>query len=348
MSCIAFLGYGRFGAALGGLFRDFGMRVRALDPGAPIPSDARAGSVADLVEGASFVAVAVPLSDMREAFASLRPHVRPEQVVFDVGSVKVAPSALLATTFGNAIPWVATHPLFGPVSLACGERPLRTVICPNALHPGAVARVTALFESIGCIVHLEDADAHDRSMALTHALAFFVAKGMLDAGAPAHLAYAPPSFQGLTRTIEAVRGDAGHLFVALHRENPYAADARRALLNALNAIDRGLADPASSPAATAALSIPDLGACSPDLREARELIDELDRELLALLARRAVLSKRAAAAKAGMGAAVRDPRREAALLEARHIEAQRLGLEPAAVADVFEAILRFSRGLQRK
>ena len=208
---------------------------------------------------------------MGEAFATLRPHVRPEHVVFDVGSVKVAPAAMLTATFGAAVPWVATHPLFGPVNLARGERPLRTVVCPNALHPDAVKRVVALFEGIGCVVHLEDADAHDQSMALTHGLAFFVAKGMLDAGAPPHLAYAPQSFQGgLTRTIDAIRGDAGHLFVALHRENPYTADARRNLLRALEAIDRGLANPAPNHDANASLSIPDLGACSPDLRETRE------------------------------------------------------------------------------
>ena len=287
MSFIAILGYGRFGSALGTLLREGGVRVRALDPDADIPEEDRARSAADLVRGASLIAVAVPVPNMGEAFAMLRPHVTPDQIVFDVGSVKIAPSAMMAATFGSSIPWVATHPLFGPVSLACGERPLRTVICRNALHPHAVERVASLFRSIGCVVHEETADAHDRLMAFTHALAFFVAKGMLDAGAPVHLAYAPPSFQGLTRTIEAVRGDAGHLFVALHRENPYAGDARHALLRALSAIDRGLDDPTNNAAASAALAIPDLGAHSPDLRETRELIDELDHELLALFPPRA-------------------------------------------------------------
>jgi prephenate dehydrogenase len=346
MGTIAFLGYGRFGSALGALFREAGEEVLALDPGASIPAEERAASLADFSR-AAFVVVAVPIPAMGEAFAALRPHLGPGQIVFDVGSVKISPAAVMAATLGREIPWVATHPLFGPVSLLRGDRPLRAVVCPSALHPEAAAAVRALYARIGCQVLEQDADTHDRAMAWTHALAFFVAKGMIDAGAPAHLVYAPPSFQGLARTIDAARSDAGHLFAALHRENPYAGEARHALLESLAAIDRSLVDPAQTVASAAALAIPDLGAHSPDLTEARELIDEVDREILELLGRRALLARRAGAAKAGLGAAVRDPRREAALLEARRREASLLGLDAGAIADVFEAILRFSRKIQQ-
>ena len=181
-------------------------------------------------------------------------------------------------------------------------------------------------------------------MAWTHALAFFIAKGLMDAGVPAALVYAPPSFQAIARTIDAVRADAGHLFSTLHRENPYAEGARRALLDALAAADRKLAEPASD--ASPAIEIPDLGASSPALVEARELIDEVDGEILALLARRALLSRRAAAAKAELGVGVRDARREALLLDARRRDASRLGLDEAAVGEIFEAVLRFSRKVQ--
>lgn len=345
MSTIAFLGYGRFGAALGSLFQEAGDRVRALDPRAEIPAEARAGSLAELVQGADFVVIAVPVPRIADALAALRPHLDPKQIVFDVGSVKVGPTAALAAALGRDIPWVATHPLFGPVSLLRGERPLRAVVCPNPVHPGAVHAVHALFSRIGCEVLEQDADAHDRAMAQTHALAFFVAKGMMDAGVPADLPYAPPSFQAIARTIESVRADAGHLYGALHRENPYAKEARSALVGALQTADRELSREAPA-AEGAALVIPDLGAVSPALSEARELIDDVDREIVALLARRARLSARAAAAKADLGVAVRDPRREAALLEARRREAEKLGLDPDAVASIFEAILGFSRKVQ--
>jgi prephenate dehydrogenase len=347
MSTIAIVGYGRFGSALATLLREAGEEIRAFDPGADVPAEQRAGSLAEVATGADFVALAVPVGRLSAVLGALRPHLGPQQIVFDVGSVKVGPTAVLAAHLGRDVPWVATHPLFGPVSLRRGERPLRAVVCPSALHPEAAASVTALLRRIGCEVVEQDADAHDRAMAWTHALAFFVAKGMLDAGVPTSLVYVPPSFQAIERTIEAVRSDAGHLFTALHRENPYAADARRALLETLGATDRSLRDPGAG-AEEAALSIPDLGASSPALGETRELIDELDHDILALLARRALLSRRAASAKAELGVAVRDPRREAALLASRRREAEDRGLDPESVGEIFEAVLRFSRKLQER
>ncbi len=345
-SKVALLGYGRFGAALGALLREADLEVRALDAHGPVPQETRAGSLEELVRGAAFVIVAVPVPAMRAAFEALKPLLSPGQIVVDVGSVKLAPVRAMAEIFGQASPWVATHPLFGPVSLARGERPLVAIVCPNPAHPEAVRRVAALYERIGCTVVLEDADAHDRTMAWTHALAFFVAKGMLDAGAPINAPHAPPSFQALARTVEAARSDAGHLYAALHRENPYAAEARKKLLAALQAADQGLVEPArGAPTAPAQLSIP-ASAASPELYEARTLIDELDRELVGMFARRAQLARRAAKEKARMGRPVRDPAREAELLEARRRWAEERGLDPASVTDIFEAILHFSRHVQ--
>ncbi len=44
--------------------------------------------------------------------------------------------------------------------------------------------------------------------------------------------------------------------------------------------------------------------------------------------------------------AVRDARREAALLASRRREAEALGLDAASVGEIFEAVLRFSRRVQ--
>jgi prephenate dehydrogenase len=345
---VSFLGHGRFGAALASLVRDAGLRVRALDPTAKIPADERATTLADLVDGADVIVVAVPVARMREAFLALAPFLAAGQIVIDVGSVKTVPARAMSEIFGSAQPWVATHPLFGPSSLARGERPLRAVVCPNPVHPEATRRIVALFERIGCLVHEQDPEAHDRVMADTHALAFFIAKGMIDAGAVVGASFTPPSFQGIAHTIEAVRSDAGHLFTALHLENPFARESRQRFLEALAAVDHGLESPAQEPDDLAGqlLTIPDLGARSPELREARDLIDELDQELVTLLARRAELARRAARAKAGMGEGILDPTREARLVRERRRWATELGLDPESVSQIFHAILRFSRRLQ--
>jgi len=343
---VGFLGYGRFGQALAGLFRAAGMAVRAHDPVSPPPEDVAVGSVQALAASSSAVFVAAPLDAMAGAFEALAPHVGPDHLVADVGSVKVGPAAEMDRVLGGRVPWVATHPLFGPASLLLGERPLRVVVCPTPRHPSAAARVSELYRRIGCAVLERTAEAHDREMAQTHALVFFVAKGMLDAGVPLDAALAPPSFQRMARVVESIRQDAGHLYWALHQHNPFAKEARRRLIDALAAADRGL-EAAPQPSVEPP-SIPDLGAQAPELRETRALIDEADEEILELLSRRAALAQRIGRAKAERGWTVADPARERQLLDARRARAAELGLDADAVADIFSAILAFSRSLQRR
>jgi len=344
---VAVLGFGRFGRALGSLLDEAQVPYRALDPGAEVPLPVRAVGLPDLVAGASFVVLAVPVPRMREALEAVRPHLTRDQIVLDVGSVKVHPAADLEAVLGRDLPWVATHPLFGPVSLALAERPLRVVICPSPHHHEAAVRVAGLYRRIGCEVIEQTPESHDRVMAHTHALTFFVAKGMLDAGAGMNVPFAPPSFQAISRTIETVRSDAGHLFAAIQRENPFAAEARHQLLAALAEIDRALEEAPAAIPDPARFAIPDLGTRSPELQEARELIDAVDHELVGLLARRATLAQRAGRAKAELGHPIVDAGRERQLLGERRAWAEALHLDPDAIEDLFQAILRFSRGAQR-
>ena len=348
MRRIAVLGYGRFGRALAELLLDAGLDVVAHDPRAEIPAERRAPSAIEAVKGADAVVLAMPVPAMRTALEAIAPALTPEQLVLDVGSVKVRPVAAMDAVLGDRIPWVGTHPLFGPTSLALAERPLRVVICPNPRHPSAATRARALYERIGCWTLEQDAAAHDKAMAETHALAFYVAKGMLDAGVDTRVPYAPPSFQAIARTVDVVRSDAGHLFAAIQAENPYARDARRRLLEALTAVDATLALDRDLPSDEITLAIPEAPAQpqSDELRETRDAIDAVDREIIALLSRRAELSRRAGKAKARIGAPVHDQAREAQVLAARRAQAEEQGLDPESIEDVFRAVLRLSRRTQ--
>lgn len=340
---VAILGHGRFGRALGGLLLEAGMSYRTFDPYDPPPEALRAPSVEALVADTEIVVVAVPVPVIRSALETLRPHLQPTQLVIDVCSVKVGPEEALRATLEGDIPWAATHPLFGPASLIRGERPLRVVVCPRPEQEPAVARARRFYEQLGCAVIQISASEHDQAMADTHALAFFVAKALLQLGVEEH-PLAPPSFQAMARTIQAVRSDAGHLFHAIQSENEYAAAARRRLIDALQEIDENLEQ--ATELTPAAYAIPDLGARAPALMETRELIDEVDRELISLLARRAQLSLRAGRAKAGKP--VRDAARERSLLEDRLRWAAEAGLDETSVRDLFDAILRSSRRIQRE
>jgi prephenate dehydrogenase len=348
MSQVAIVGYGRFGRALGSLLEAAGLGYRALDPVADIPEAHRAGSFQELLTGAELVVVAVPVPRMHAVLENLRPFLRPEQLVLDVGSVKVKPVHALAEVLGTQVPWVGTHPLFGPLSLAMAERPLRVVVCPNPLHPDAARRARRFFERLGCEIIEQTPEGHDRIMAHTHALTFFVAKGMLDTGSGVDVPFAPASFKALSRTIETIRADAGHLFAAIQHDNPFAAEARSHLLGALGAIHQELEaiPPEAEVPETPNLELPALETGLPELQETRERIDQLDHELVELLARRAELARRALQAKAQAGQPVPDPAREETMIASRRAWASERGLDPEDVETIFRAVLRFSRRAQ--
>ncbi len=343
---VGILGFGRFGRALAGLLEEAGHHYRALDPVVPVPESARATGWADLAEGADFLALAVPVPALPGAIAQAAAVLSPDQILFDVGSVKTAPCRCMEDLLGRRVPFAGAHPLFGPVSLARAERPLRVVLCPSTLHPAAGRAVGRLFEGLGCEVLEQTPEDHDRVMATTHALTFFLAKGLLEVGAGADLPFTPPSFHAIQLTLESVRGDAGHLFATLQNQNPFALEARAHLLEALEAIHRDLGEAAQGGLEGPGLAIPDLGSRSPQLQETRDHIDALDRELLDLLSRRMDLARRAAKAKAELGSPVLDGAREAALLEARRAWAAQSGLDGPGVEEVFRAVLRLSRRTQ--
>ena len=345
---IGILGYGRFGSALGSLLNQAGHAFRAWDPVVEVPGEVRAAHPRDLVEHQEAIVLAVPLQALEGALQAVAPHLGPDQLVFDVGSVKVGPCGLLERHLGAAVPHAGTHPLFGPVSLARAERPLRVVLCPSPRHPAAADRVEALFQGLGCEVLRQTPEDHDRVMATTHALTFFIAKGLLAVGAGAELPFTPPSFHAIAKTLESVQEDAGHLFAALQNQNPFAEGAREGLLEALSAIHRSLKEATTSGQGEEHLSIPALGSRSPALQEARDHIDALDRELVALLARRTELGLRAGRAKAELGLPIHDPAREASQLQARRAWAEVQGLDPEGVEEVFRAVLRASRNAQGK
>jgi prephenate dehydrogenase len=350
---VAILGCGRFGRALAELAIDNGLQASAWDPAAEVPASIAASSPADLASRAHHIVIAVPTAETRKALLSLAPHVTSRHLVMDVGSVKQGAVQAMHEVLGSRVPWVSTHPLFGSSSIALGER-LLAVVCPNAVHPFAAVFAREFYERLGCVVTEQDAAEHDRAMARTHALAFFVAKALMDLGAGADASFTPPSFHAMARTIEQVRTDAGHLFVAIERENPFASDSRQELLDALSRIHSQLeqiektGDTAGGETRQESLAIPDFGAQAPELMETRDLIDELDHDLVRLLARRAQLAKRAGSIKASHGKSIRDAARERALLERRKEWAGELNLEPNGIADIFSAIMRFSRALQGK
>ncbi|MGQ0505837.1 MAG: prephenate dehydrogenase/arogenate dehydrogenase family protein [Myxococcaceae bacterium] len=327
---IALLGYGRFGCALHSLVRRAGGTLRAYDPYQPPPTDVRVETLPDLLKGATEIVLAVPFGHLEESLQALTPRLTDAgPLVLDVCSVKVQPVALMAARFAAHLAWIGTHPLFGPTTLALGEKPLRAVICPRPEQPESTARARAFYEWLGCEVLEQSADAHDRVMAESHLAACFVAEGLLGAGFVTEQPFVTPSFRALVRVMDGVKGEADHLRAAVHHGNPYGAAARKRLLGALQKVDRGFADPQGE-----------------SLSVLRTEIDAVDRELIALLTQRSALAQRVGELKVQQGLAVYDPTREESLFKSRRAWAEESGLDANAVEEIFRAVVKFSRDLQ--
>lgn len=85
---------------------------------------------------------------------------------------------------------------------------------------------------------------------------------------------------------------------------------------------------------------------APGLRPLREQIDQLDRQVLELLARRMEVVREVAAVKKSEGVPIRDFARERAILDDRCARAAELGLPEAPIESIYRQIMLASRDYQ--
>ncbi|MEO6952345.1 MAG: prephenate dehydrogenase/arogenate dehydrogenase family protein [Polyangia bacterium] len=313
---VSIVGMGRFGNTLGALLD----RARiSWEPVEATPHTEHYEALAQLV------VVAVPLEGLAQVVRALQP--RADQIIVDVCSVKVRAVEALREAMGEGR-WVATHPLFGPSILRSDVVP-RVVVCPRPDRPADTSLVEALYAQLGCTVSLMDAATHDRVMAESQALSAFVGGALRDAQLPSSHVAAPPSALPLLQLVNAQNAVAGHLRDTVLLSNPFAADVRDRLVDAMRKI---------IPAAPADADLPTL----------RGAIDRVDHQLVALLRERADLATVISQRKAELGRPVQDPEREAAAFAERRAWAMEAGIDPDFVEAVFASVLPWSRALQER
>src|SRR5262245_50558282 len=83
-----------------------------------------------------------------------------------------------------------------------------------------------------------------------------------------------------------------------------------------------------------------------ELTRCREEIERIDRDIIALLARRLTLGKRTGELKRDAGLPILDPTREAAVIRRVTEEAREAGLPPEPIREVFWQIVGMSRRAQ--
>ena len=126
------------------------------------------------VAGADLVVLATPLSAYAEIAAAIAPALKPGAIVTDVGSVKEAAIRDVAPALPRGVHFVPGHPVAGTehsgpesgFAEMFADRWCILTPTPDA-DPGAVAKVTALWQLARMKVVTMPAQHHDRVLAVT-------------------------------------------------------------------------------------------------------------------------------------------------------------------------------------
>jgi len=176
--------------------------------------DAQAGSVAEAVDDADIVLVAVPVLAMRGVFREIARHAGRGAVITDVGSTKASVIEAASAAFGageGLTRFVPGHPIAGrelpgvessDAQLFRGKLVITTPT--SSTDPAALARVEALWQQAGARVARMDATDHDRIFAavshLPHLLAFgLVASIASEVDGDRKMEFAGAGFRDFTR-----------------------------------------------------------------------------------------------------------------------------------------------------
>ena len=173
---IGIVGLGLIGGCLGLDFRALGRVVLGVSrrpetcrQAMEIGAADRAGTDLSLLAGADVIFICTPIGAIAPTVERLVPHLRPETIVTDAGSVKVAPIDSVEGLWQNFVPG---HPMAGKaesgLKVACRhlfrDRPY--VLTPTAATPKASIEIVAdLARSLGARVYRCDPEEHDRAVA---------------------------------------------------------------------------------------------------------------------------------------------------------------------------------------
>lgn len=144
--------------------------------------------VAEAVEGADMIFLAVPLGAMEETFRAMQGHLAPDAVITDGGSVKGSVVAAAEQAFGCVPPnLVPGHPIAGTehsgveAAFATLYQNRRIILTPSSdTDPQALERVDAMWRLCGADVTHMDVAHHDEVLAATSHLPHMLAFSLVD------------------------------------------------------------------------------------------------------------------------------------------------------------------------
>jgi cyclohexadieny/prephenate dehydrogenase len=165
------------------------------------------------VEGADLVIICIPVGQCGAAAREIAPHLAPEAIVSDVGSVKAQVLRDMAPHLPSGVHFVPAHPVAGTeysgpdagfAELFVGRWCILTP--PESADAGAVKRLSSFWSGLGAKVATMSAEHHDLVLAITshvpHLIAYTIVGTADDLSAVTRsevLQYSAGGFRDFTR-----------------------------------------------------------------------------------------------------------------------------------------------------
>jgi prephenate dehydrogenase len=174
--------------------------------------DQACNGVAEAVQGADLVLLAVPVGAMHDSFAAMRDALAPKALLMDVGSTKCDVIAAAQTALGERLScFVPTHPIAGKevagiehaeATLYQARRTILTPLPQNSIRQ--IKTASEVWTTIGSHVSQMTPEAHDATFAavshLPHLLAFAAVNALTaQPQGSAFLEMAGPGFRDFSR-----------------------------------------------------------------------------------------------------------------------------------------------------
>lgn len=211
-------GLGEMGKLFSRFFLERGYRVEVADLGTPHTSR-------ELVETSDIVLFAVPLHLTIEIIRDLVPYTRPDQLLMDLTSLKVAPIREMLCSQASVL---GLHPMFGGrVSSLVGQT---LVACPVRITMPDWTCFQNIFTEAGIRVKETTPEKHDRMMSiiqvLFHMTTMLTGRVLRDLGVDIAetMEYTSPSYRLEINILGRMFAQNGALYSALTEMNPFTAD----------------------------------------------------------------------------------------------------------------------------
>ena len=175
--------------------------LRARLPGAVATTD-----VLEVVRGANFILLCVPIEAMAPLVRKFLPSLKPDAVVTDVGSVKGSVEREMAPLLEGKAHWIGGHPMAGSEKSGFSAADSRlfagatVILTPTpTTHSLALEAATAFWKALGARPINLDPSHHDVAVAQVSHVPHLVAAELLRNVAPGSLLAAGPGLRDTTR-----------------------------------------------------------------------------------------------------------------------------------------------------